>query len=267
MKAKFAENILSSRFNKTQAGSCLKSLPLLSLMILGLFPPVVRADYNPQRVGFSSTYPTNYSDWANAYIAGNGKLGIMVFCNPLDETVIYNDRGFNLAKSSDRSFAQVSADDLATIRSNCAAGNFAAANALAVSSAKYHDGGEGGRHPGFEMLISIPQDGAVTNYSRACDFRNGVITVKWTDSRGDWERKSFVSRKDDVIVQYLSAPSHGKISCSIQLDTSPDMHFPTGMSFAETADNDYLNIRANYPANTGGAGYEGVTRVMTVGGG
>src|SRR5882724_1345449 len=265
MKAKFAENILSSRFNKTQAGSCLKSLPLLSLMILGLFPPVVRADYNPQRVGFSSTYPTNYSDWANAYIAGNGKLGIMVFCNPLDETVIYNDRGFNLAKSSDRSFAQVSADDLATIRSNCAAGNFADANALAVSSAKYHNGGEGNRHPGFEMLISIPPDGAISNYSRTCDFRTGVITVKWSDARGDWERKSFVSRKDDVIVQYLTAPG-GKLDCSIQLTTDPGMHFPAAMTFTKIADANYLNIRANYAPNTGGAGYEGVTRMVATGG-
>src|ERR1035437_3537917 len=145
-----------------------------------------------QRMGFSYSYPTNYSDWANAYIAGNGELGIMVFCNPLNETVIYNDRGFNMAKTGDRSFAQVSATDLATIKSNCAAGNFAAANDLAISSAQYHGGGEGNRHPGFEMLISIPPSGSVSNYSRTCDFRTGVITVRWSDGRGDWERKSFV---------------------------------------------------------------------------
>src|ERR1035437_614947 len=58
-----------------------------------------------QRMGFSYSYPTNYSDWANAYIAGNGKLGIMVFCNPLNEAVIYNDRFIQwIAKYHDAQF-------------------------------------------------------------------------------------------------------------------------------------------------------------------
>jgi len=266
MKTKLSRNDFSRRGGGCETACGLKSLLVLSLVVFSLVPLVVRADYNPQRMGFSYNYPTNFSDWANAYIAGNGELGIMVFGNPLSETVIYNDRGFNLAKSSDRSFAQVSAANLATIRSNCATGNFAAANSLAVSSANYHDGGEGGRHPGFEMLISILQNGTVTNYSRTCDFRTGVITVKWTDNRGDWERKSFVSRQDNVIVQYLPAPASGTITCSIQLTTDPGMNFPSGMTFTKIADTNYLNIRANYPANTGSAGYEGVTRVVTTGG-
>jgi alpha-L-fucosidase 2 len=244
----------------------LKSLLVLSPVILWLLPPAVHADYNSQRMGLSYSYPADYSGWTDAFLAGNGKMGIMVFGNPLHETVIYNDRAFNLARTRDRSFAQVSAEDLATIKSNCAAGNFAEANRLAVSSARYHDGGEGGRHPGYEMLITIPEAGAITNYSRTCDFRTGVITVKWTDDRGDWERKSFVSRKDDVIVQYLTAPSGGKLNCSIQLATDPKMLFPRTMSFTNVSDANYLNLRAKYPENTGGAGYEGVTRVVTSGG-
>lgn len=243
-----------------------KSLSLVILLAVGLAPLMVRGDYNPQRAGFSDSYPTNFSEWANGYFAGNGKLGIIVFCDPLNERTIYNDRGFNMAKTSDRTFAQVSAADLAMIRSNCAAGNFAEANRLAVSSAQYHDGGEGGRHPGYEMLITIPPDGPISNYSRVCNFRTGEITVNWTDNRGDWTRKSFVSRKDNVIIQYLKAPSRGTITCSLQLTTDPGMHFPARMTFTSLAGVDYLNLRAQYFANSGGAAYEGVTRVVTVGG-
>jgi len=29
----------------------------------------VRADYNPQRIGFSHTYPATYADWGNAFLA------------------------------------------------------------------------------------------------------------------------------------------------------------------------------------------------------
>jgi len=226
----------------------------------------VRADYNLQRMGISHTYPSNYDDWGNAFLSGNGKMGIMVFGNPLHETVIYNDRGFNLAKNGDRSFAQVSAADIETIREDCATGNFAAANALAVSSAHYQGGGEGNRHPGYEMQISIPEDGPVTNYSRTCTFRTGEIDVQWTDNRGAWERKSFVSRPDNVTVQYLTAPTHGKITCSIALDGDARMGFPSDMKFDATAAPGLLNIRAKYSPNPFNAGYEGVTRVVTSGG-
>jgi alpha-L-fucosidase 2 len=229
-------------------------------------PASVPSSYNSQRMGFSRTYPTNFSDWANAFLAGNGKMGIMVFGDPLNETVIFNDRGFNMAKTRDRSFAQVSAADLAAIKSDCAAGNFAAANKLAVSSAHYQGGGEGNRHPGFAMLISIPPGGAISDYARTCNFRTGEITVHWTDDRGRWERKAFVSRKDNVIVQYLTVPAGRTLSCSIQLAAGLNMRFPRDMTFTNESDTNYLNLRAKYPGNTGGAGYEGVTRVITAGG-
>ena len=193
----------------------------------------------------------------------------MVFGNPLNERVIYNDRKFNFAASTNsptRSFTQMSDADLQMIKSNCAAGNFAEANDLAVSAPKAKAGGEGNRHPGYEMLFSIPEDGPIKNYSRTCDSKTGEIIVKWADNRGDWERGAFVSRKDNVIVQYLAAPKGGKLACSIQLTTERGMRFPGGWNFQNVPSADYLNLRVNYPANTGDAGYEGVTRVVTEGG-
>lgn len=242
---------------------------LFVLFGLILSSPEARADYNPQRTGFSYTYPTQYSDWENAFLAGNGKLGVMVFGNPLNDTVVYNDRGFNMAASTNspvRSFAQVSASDLATIRSNCAAGNFAAANRLAVRSANYTGGGEGVRHPGYEMAISISTNGAISNYSRTCNFETGEISVNWHDGLGDWVRKSFVSRQDNVVVQYLPAPSGGTITCSIELTTDPGMNFPSQMTFESLADTNFLNMRVKYSPDTGTPGYEGVTRVVASGG-
>jgi hypothetical protein len=228
-----------------------------------------RASTYSQRIGFSYSYPTHYTDWQNAFLAGNGKMGIMVFGNPLNETVIYNDREFNLAaytNSPFRTFNQVSHSDLSAIRSNCIAGNFQAGDELAASAPHWRDGGEQNRHPGFEMLIDVPPDGPISNYHRICNFKKGEITVNWTDARGDWTRKAFVSRKDNVIVQYLSAPTRGKLTCSIQLTTDPKMNFPAGMTFEPLADPDFLNMRVKYPPGAGNAGYEGVTRVIVHGG-
>lgn len=248
---------------------CRPRLILLTAVVLFGANVLSRASTYSQRLGFSYSYPTHYTDWQNAFLAGNGKMGIMVFGNPLNEAVIYNDRGFNLAANTNsplRTFNQVSDSELTAIRSNCVAGNFEAADELAASAPHWRDGGEQNRHPGFEMLMGIPPDGPITNYRRVCDFKTGEISVNWTDSRGDWTRKSFVSRKDDVIVQYLSAPTRGKLACSIQLSTDPKMNFPTGMTFEPSASPDFLNMRVMYPPETGSAGYEGVTRVVEYGG-
>jgi hypothetical protein len=224
------------------------------------------AEHPAQRKSISMNYPENYGDWANGFLSGNGKMGVIVFGNPLRETTIYNDRKFFIAASRERSFNEVSASDLQKIRDFCATEKWKEANDLANQVHGWQNGGEGNKHPGFKMLIDLPQDGDISGYSRECDFNTGEIIVKWTDNRGKWERKTFVSRKDNVVVQYLKAPSGGKLDCSIRLDTDEGMHFPSGMKFTGLSDADFLNLRANYPPNTHGAGYEGVTRVISVGG-
>jgi alpha-L-fucosidase 2 len=234
----------------------------LTACVLGL---PAQAEPNTQRIGFTRIEPTSYRDWPSAFLSGNGKIGIMVLGNPLEETVIFNDRGFNLSTGTVRSFDQVSAADLEAIRSDCAAGNFAAADKLAATAPHYKGGGDGSRHPGYAMFISIPPAGDIRGYLRSCDFRTGEITVKWTDDRGDWIRKAFVSRRDNVDVQLLTAPGKGTLTCSLHLATDPGMGLPKEMNFTTTASLALLNIRAKYKPKID-AGYEGVTRVIVTGG-
>ena len=239
---------------------------LLLLFITGISGiTTVSAKAPSQRKGILFDYPKEYSNWPNGLMAGNGKMGVIVFGDPLNERVIYNDRKFFMAASKERTFNTVSAVNLKKIRDYCAEEQWKEANDLANKVHGWKDGGEGNKHPGYEMLIKIPADGEIRNYSRECDFRTGEIVVKWTDNRGNWERRTFVSRKDNVIVQYLKAPSKGKLNCSIILDTEEGMHL-SSLKFTNKSDVDFLNLRANYPSNTNGAGYEGVTRVVSTGG-
>ena len=239
---------------------------LVLLSLTCIFSETLSATAPSSRKSVSRIYPEEYKDWANGFLAGNGKMGVIVFGNPLNETVIFNDRKFFMAASYERSFNKVSASDLKKIREYCAEEKWKEANDLANEVHGWKNGGEGNKHPGFEMKIDIPEAGNVRNYIRECDFRTGEITVKWTDNRGDWERKTFVSRKDNVIVQYLKAPGKGKLDCSIRLDTNSGMHFIPEMKFTNNSTIDYLNLRVNYAPNTNGAGYEGVTKVIVDGG-
>lgn len=222
-----------------------------------------------KRQGISQIYPTAYADWENGFMTGNGKMGIIVFGDPLNDTIVYNDRGFNKAANlneATRTFNEVPQETLDAIKKACAEGDFQTANDLANEAHGWKNGGDGNRHPGYRMTISIPEDGEVTDYSRVCDYTTGEITVNWSDNRGDWSRSSFVSREDNVVVQQLTAPTEGKLTCSIALGIDTDMKMFNGMTFAQNNSTQYLNFRAKYGNNTGDAGYEGVTRVEVTGG-
>jgi len=101
----------------------------------------------------------------------------MVFRNPLEETIIFNDRGFNPVSRNERTYEQVSKEDLMRINELCVIGKFAEANKLTITSSRGQRGGEGSRHPGYIMSIFIPAQGEVQDYSRTCNFRTGEITV------------------------------------------------------------------------------------------
>ena len=218
---------------------------------------------------WSETYPTAYSDWGNGFLAGNGKMGIIVFGNPVNDTIIYNDRGFNdAAKTATpaRTFNTIPQATLDQIKTYAAAGDWVNANALANTSAGWKGGGDGNRHPGYKMKLGVNTSGGIAGYSRSTDFKTGEIAVNWVDDNGRWTRKSFVSRKDNVVVQYLTKPTGGMLSCSIELASDPGMNLG-GYTFTPliSADLNYMNMRVNYPSDAGTAGYEGVTRVVTDG--
>lgn len=233
---------------------------LVCIASLGAYAqPVIRQAH-------SNRFPTTYTKWQEALLAGNGKMGIMVFGNPLHETVVFTDRSFNFPGAKPRTFAEVPRDTLDLIKKYCATGKFKEANDLAVRTSHWHDGGEGGRHPGFALKIDMDASGEIKDYSRISNYETGEITVRWSDARGEWERRSFVSRDANVSVFELQAPSAGKLNCAVSLQMPAEMNFPKGMKMNCLHAEDYLNIRVNYAPPMDAEGYEGGIRVKQSGG-
>lgn len=220
-----------------------------------------------ERRGISYRWPKAYEEWPDGFLGGNGYTGIIVFGNPLEETVIFNHRLFHIAATRSRSFLTVSKEDRTAIRRACAAGDFQRANELADRTHGWKDGGEGNKHPGYEMKIRMPEDGKIEKYARVCDYCTGEIAVGWEDNRGKWNRFVFVSRKDDVIVQRITAPAGRAVSCELEVGIEKGMHFPDGMTFESSIGLRWICMRGIYPEpdKTGGAGYEGVTCVLVSG--
>lgn len=243
-------------------------------MMIGVAPATIMAKEEERvttikraRMGISENYPTAYDDWANGFMCGNGTMGAIVFGDPLNERVVVNHRRFFLAATRERSFNKVSAAMLERIRKACAEGDFKTANDLANQAHGWQDGGEGNKHPGYEILLSLPEGGEVSGYRRTCNYSTGEITVRWHDDRGDWERQTFISRADNVMVQRLQKPTDAVLNCTVKLGTDKGMHFPSGMKFTYETTPECMVVRAVYPqpSKTGNAGYEGVTRVVVRG--
>lgn len=215
---------------------------------------------------FSYEYPESYDHWQEAFLAGNGKTGIMVFGNPRSETVVLTSRWFNFPGRAPRSFAKVPRDTVGKISALCAAGEFKAANDLAVSSSQWHDGGQGGRHPGYMISIKMPDGGVPTAYRRTCDFSTGEIRVEWSDSLGSWRRRSFVSRVDDVAAFSIASTDGHPVSCAVSLSLPAGANFPKGMAVAGNSDATSLGIRINYASPSDDQGFGGTVRYAVNGG-
>ena len=247
---------------------------LLTCLLLGEWAPAFAADKSAEeertvrkRIGFSTTYPESYGDWAEGFMTGNGTMGAIVFGDPLHETLVVNHRRFFIASTGDRRFNKVSEELLTRIRKACAAGDFKTANDLANAAHGWQDGGEGNKHPGYAIKLDVTSSGTVRQYQRSCDYRTGEIKVNWQDDNGLWERTAFTSRADNVLVQRLTPPTEGELAVTVSLGTEEGMHFPSGMKFEYKAEQQYLTVHATYPnpSATGRAGYEGVTRVIVKG--
>ncbi|MEU3980529.1 glycoside hydrolase N-terminal domain-containing protein [Streptomyces sp. NPDC026672] len=217
----------------------------------------------------STTYPTTYGNWQDGLLAGNGKQGVIVFGNPRNDTVVFDDKDFFMARTEarpHRTFNTVSQNDINKIRDQLIAGQYQQANQLAADVQGYQGGGEGSKHPGYKMTLQMPDAGQVRNYVRSTDYAAGVVKVNWTDDKGAWERASFVSRTDGATVQYQAAPPGQKQTVTLGLSIDPGMNLLNkGVTYTTNNSTDFLDLRAKYPAGSYNAGYEGVTRIITDG--
>jgi hypothetical protein len=66
------------------------------------------------------------------------------------------------------------------------------------------------------------------------NFENSEIKIIWTDEQGDWLRKTFTSRPDNIIVQWLAAPEGKTVNVRITLQKSAGWSMNSGMDWGAT---------------------------------
>jgi len=206
--------------------------------------------------------------WQDALVGANGLLGVMDFCDPSNNKLVINH-----AMLAEPDGGPQAVPDISGVIEQCKDDNLAG-NYLMAASRSYNAAVAKGctgyntqaHHPGYYIKITQTPNGTTSNYKASVNYETGEIITTWKDGNGKWERKSFVSRADNLIVTYLSKSDQGKpITCKLELD--PNLpKVPTYMTFDNLVSEDFLNLRARYNHSKQNAGYEGVTKIISVGG-
>ena len=135
-------------------------------------------------MGDAATYPS--SNWeSQAQPLGNGRIGAMVFGNPLKERIQFNDAS------------------LWTGGANPSGG---------------YEVNEFGSYQNFgDLMIEMKAEGTIENFSRTLDLATAIHTTTWKQNGVTFSREVFVSKPDEAIVVRITADQPAKISGNVSL--------------------------------------------------
>ncbi|MFD7135963.1 glycoside hydrolase N-terminal domain-containing protein [Streptomyces sp. NPDC059894] len=194
--------------------------------------------------------------WEDGFLSGNGHHGALVSGDPDDDRVVVTHHTLVRPNGGEHARPPELAAGLRALQDRLLAGDLTAA-----------EGFTDGRplqwvqpfHPAFQTRLRRPPADRA-GYRRAVDFATGETTA--TD--GDWTSRVFVSRADDVIVQYVTGRD-------LTLDLTLDHRLPgapaglaVGHGTLLTPEGAALTLRARYPDSD--RAYTGVTVVAVTGG-
>ncbi len=174
----------------------------------------IRRNVVPRR-GFCSISPASDA----LLISGNGSMSIETACDPYSEQIVF--RHESLFTPHKRPFeAPKIAGIFPQVRQMLLDGKYHDAARLGYE--EWHKttiagGGFGGGGAGFSMHLEYPTTAAVKDYLRTVDFESTELQVHWTDERGEWVRRTFASRPDNVVVQWLAAPKGQPLNVRITI--------------------------------------------------
>lgn len=135
-------------------------------------------------MGDAATYPA--SNWeSQAQPLGNGRLGAMVFGNPLMERIQFND------------------SSLWTGGANPSGG---------------YDVNEFGSYQNFgDLMIEMKADGKIEKFSRTLDLATAIHTTTWKQNGVTFSREVLVSKPAEAIIIRITADQPAKISGHVSL--------------------------------------------------
>ncbi|MCR4788814.1 MAG: glycoside hydrolase family 95 protein, partial [Lachnospiraceae bacterium] len=161
-------------------------------------------------------YKTEAKCWEEALPLGNGRLGAMVFGNPVNERIQVNEESMWYGGPCDRNNPD-GAKNLPMIRKLILNGKINEAERLMKYSLS---GCPESQHP-YQTLGDIYMDfygiTSVQGYQRCLDIDNAVYDQIFGDEDTTYTRLIYISKPDDIMVIHLSAAGKKKLDLDVKL--------------------------------------------------
>lgn len=154
--------------------------------------------------------------WEEALPLGNGRIGAMVFGNPLEEVYQLNEETLWSGGPQDWNNPN-GPKHLDEVRKAIDSGDYKKASDLWK---KYSQGPYTARYlPMADLKISMVPSGEVTSVYRDLNISNATTTVKYEMGGVNYTRTSFISYPDQVMVVRIDADKEGAVSFNLNLDS------------------------------------------------
>lgn len=154
--------------------------------------------------------------WEKALPLGNGRIGAMVFGNPLEEVYQLNEETLWSGGPHDWNNPNGPAH-LDEVRQAIDDGDYQKASELWK---KYLQGPYSARYlPMADMKISMQPEGNVSDLYRDLNISNATSTVKYEMDGVNYTRTSFISYPDQVMVVRIDADKKDAVSFDLNLDS------------------------------------------------
>ncbi|MDE6506253.1 MAG: glycoside hydrolase N-terminal domain-containing protein [Eubacterium sp.] len=239
-----------------------------SAMINDIFTDSSKISYSNTYSELKANKKNSTKRWREGMVSGNGLQGFVESGSPYNDTFIFQNMHFIMPNPNIR-YCPETFDELETVKQNIIAGQDIIDNASYDDVYRYH--------PGGQLRIELEGKGE-KNYIRYTDYETSQVGVRYENDNGIWERKSFTSMADDVVVTKLSQSSAGeKINAVLSFDDLSSMaNFGSSdeanMKYKKvtSSSGDMLALISHYPdyenSELKNGGYATVTYILNIGG-
>ncbi|MEI7900671.1 MAG: glycoside hydrolase N-terminal domain-containing protein [bacterium] len=206
----------------------------------------------------TSTQPAK--KWEAGFLTGNGNMGVIMHGEPYAETLIVNGKLY-LPIGAKEIMPDLSAwkDEFKKAGLAAGANGPSAVHRLMLAKSGQVLVNTDPLHPAFFFKLVAPgKPNVFTHYRMTEDFATGELLVQWSDEQGEWTRRLFVSRTDDVVVMSIAGPK-GKVDVDLAMEVKHPL-----VKSEITAGDGWLSAHNTYLKGKGG--YDNLIRVIPAGG-
>ncbi|SDC57742.1 Glycosyl hydrolase family 65, N-terminal domain [Pelagirhabdus alkalitolerans] len=219
------------------------------------------------------------TEWREGMVSGNGENGYVTSGSPYSDTFIFQYMQNLFPSNAPRFIPNELPEQLDEARRNVFNLNdnwkIKYANGEVRKQAYYYS-----YHPAHQLRIKIRKQSELKDYMRWTNYETAETGVAYEDVDGQWVRKSFTSRVDNVTITKIEqSSSHSKINLVISIDdvlgmsgAHETLNEVKKLQYKKLVDDSaqYIAQVGHYPSYEGSelalGGYAGLTRVYVVNG-